>query len=81
MFLLCYIANKKIYIKTKQGKLLSDKLNGLKKFLIEYSIINERQIEEISVWDYYIIYAIIFDLKGNLDRDVDLLYNILSEKD
>ena len=81
LFLLCYIANKKIYIKTKQGKLLSDKLNGLKKFLTEYSIINERQIEEISVWDYYIIYAIIFDLKGNLDRDVDLLYNILSEKD
>lgn len=77
LFFLCYIANKKIYIRTKQGKLLSDKLNGLKKFLTENSIINERQIEEIFIWDYYIIYAIIFDLKGNLDRDVNTLYNTL----
>ena len=77
LFFLCYIANKKIYIRTKQGKLLSDKLNGLKKFLTENSIINERQIEEIFIWDYYIIYAIIFDLKGNLERDVNTLYNTL----
>ena len=77
LFFLCYIANKKIYIRTKQGKLLSDKLNGLKKFLTENSIINERQIEEIFIWDYYIIYANIFDLKGNLDRDVNTLYNTL----
>lgn len=77
LFFLCYVANKKIYIRTNQGKLLSDRLNGLKKFLTEYSIINERKIEEISLWDYYIIYAIIFDLKGNLDKDVDILYNTL----
>lgn len=77
LFLLCYIANKKIYIRTKEGKLLCDKLNGLNNFLTDFSIINERQLKEISLWDYYIIYAIIFDLKGNLDKDVNILYDTL----
>lgn len=76
LFFLCYIENKKIYIRTKQGKLLSDKLNGLKKFITDFSIINERQIEEITIWDYYMIYAIVFDLKGKLDREVKTLYNV-----
>ena len=57
----------------------SDKLNGLKNFLTEFSVINERQIEEITMWDYYVIYAIIFDLKGKLDREVKALYNIFTE--
>lgn len=74
LFLLCYISNRKIYIRTKQGKILSDKLNGLKNYLIDFSLINERQLREISIWDYYIIYAIIFDLKGNLDKNVKKLY-------
>jgi len=80
LFFLCYIANKKIYMRTKKGKLLSDKLNGLKIFLAEYSIIHERKVEDIALWDYYIIYAIIFNLKGNLDRDVNKLYNTLRKR-
>ena len=63
-------------IKLPLGKLLSDKLNGLKKFITEFSVINERQIEKITIWDYYMIYAIVFDLKGKLDREVKTLYNI-----
>lgn len=58
----------------KFGKELSDKLEGLKKILSE-SIISERKIEEIKIWDYYLIYAIIFNLKDNLNKDVNSLYN------
>lgn len=80
LLFLCYIENKKIYIRTKQGKILSDKLNGLKKFITEFSVINERQIEEITIWDYYMIYAIIFNLKGKLDSEVKRLYNVFIGK-
>lgn len=74
LFYLCYIENKKIYIRTKKGKELNIKLKGLKNFLVDFSIINDREIEEIILWDYYILYAIIFDLKGNLGNNVKELY-------
>lgn len=58
----------------KFGKELSAKLEILKKLLSE-SIISERKIEKIKIWDYYLIYAIIFNLKDNLNKDVNSLYN------
>lgn len=58
----------------KFGKELCAKLEGLKK-LISESIISERKIEKIKIWDYYLIYAIIFNLKDNLNKDVNSLYN------
>ena len=79
LFLLAIISKEKIYLRTKQGKILSDKLNGLKNFLLDFSTIKERKIKEIALWDYYIIYAIIFNLKGNLDKDVNELYNCISK--
>lgn len=74
LLFLAYIENKKIYIRTSKGKMLSQKLNGLKNYLVDFSIINERNVEDINLWDYYILYAIIFDLKGNLDKNVNALY-------
>lgn len=79
LFLLAIISKEKIYLRTKQGKILSDKLNGLKNFLLDFSTIKERKLKEITLWDYYIIYAIIFNLKGNLDKDVNELYNCISK--
>ena len=73
------ISKEKIYLRSKQGKILSDKLNGLKNFLLDFSTIKERKLKEITLWDYYIIYAIIFNLKGNLDKDVNELYNCISK--
>lgn len=79
LFVLEIVANKKMYLRTKQGKILSNKLIGLKNFLTDFSIINEREVKEITMWDYYIIYAVIFDLKGNLDKDVNILYKEMTE--
>lgn len=79
LFFLSYIENKKMYIQTKSGKTLCNKLHGLKLFLTDYSAINDRKIEEITLWDYYIIYAIIFNLKGKLNKDVNSLYDLLQK--
>lgn len=66
-----YIINDKYsYIRTEKGNIVRGKLLGLKRFLKEFSNIKESDIEGIKLWDYYIIYAIIFNLKGNLDNDV-----------
>lgn len=65
------------YVKTEKGQELYVKLIGLKKFLQDFSLINESQKEELKIWEDYMIYAIIFDLKGILDRDVHKQYRAL----
>ena len=57
--LLTIVTNQKIYFRTRQGKILSDKLYGLNNYLKDFSVINDREIHEIIVWDYYLVYAII----------------------
>lgn len=64
-------------IKTTEGFELYNKLLGLKKFLKDFSIIDNREKEELLLWEDYIIYAIIFDFKGTLDKDVLELYDKL----
>lgn len=64
--------------RTKLGLEVTEKMEGLKNFLTDFGNINERKIEEIKLWDYYMIYAVLFDLKGNLDKDAKDLYNRLN---
>ena len=61
-------------IKTKKGIEIKAKLNGLKRYIEEFSNISNDGIEKIELFDDYVIYAIIFDLPGKLDREVKELY-------
>ncbi len=63
------------FYRTEKGLELQAKLKGLKKYLKDYSVINEREISEINMWDYYIIYAILFNMQGTLDQDSTKYFN------
>jgi len=58
------------YVRTEKGQELYIKLIGLKKFLNDFSAIDERKKEELYIWEDYMIYAILFDLSGILDKEV-----------
>ena len=47
---------------------------GLRNFINDFSLLNEKQIEEIKLWNYYIIYAVLFNEKGNLNDDSYLFF-------
>lgn len=66
-------------MKLKKGTELYNKLLGLKRFLTDYYMLSNQEIEKIKLWDDYIIYCIMFDLKGNLDNSVREHYNQLVE--
>lgn len=65
------------YVRTQKGQELYVKLIGLKKFLKDFSIIDERKKEELYIWEDYMIYAILFDLPGILDKEVKEEYSKL----
>lgn len=67
-------------VKTEKGIELSNKLYALKRYLNDFSLLSEKQLDEIKLWDNYIILAIIFDLKGNLDNESHQIYLECSSK-
>lgn len=48
------------YKRTKKGEDINKKLEGLKKYLIDYSNLDERDKKEIEVWEEYLIYSVLF---------------------
>lgn len=73
-FSLFAVRYKTIIYRTEKGKETQYKLIGLRNFLKDYSNISDRKLEEITIWNEYMIYAIIFDLKGKLDSESYNMY-------
>lgn len=58
--ILFYLCNTKVF--TKSGKQEYFKVEGLKKFLENYSLMKEREIQDIELWDKYMVYATAFNI-------------------
>ena len=61
-------------IRTDKGIELSGKLQGLYNYLKDFSNINDMEVKNINLYNEYIIYAIIFDMKGTLNNECEQIY-------
>ena len=59
------------FIRTKKGNDLTEKALGLKAFMRDYTLLDERTRKEIRLWDYYMIYAIVFKINDNIHGAVN----------
>lgn len=66
--------NHKIYIFTEDGIILRNKLLGLRNFLKDFSTIKDKDVKQYKLYEYYIVYAIIFNFSGKLNNDASKLY-------
>lgn len=48
--------------KTEHGIKEANKWNGLRNFLIDFSVMNEREIPEVELWERYLVYATAFGI-------------------
>lgn len=48
------------YIRTVEGKKLNKKIDGLRRYLKDYSNLSERESKEIELWEDYLIYSVMF---------------------
>ena len=46
--------------RTSNGKELNQKLEGLKNYLKDYSMLDEREAKEIELWEDYLVYSVMF---------------------
>lgn len=75
----CNLADKKICIRTKLGNELYLKLLGLKNFLNDFGSFEKKDLDEIALWEEYILYAIILNCSDALDKDLKEEYKLLLE--
>lgn len=62
------------YQKTIDGCILCAKLKALKRFLRRFSNMKDKKLEEIKLWDDYIIYSAMFNNFSNLNKELGLFY-------
>ena len=70
-------AIKKNFYRNKKAIEIKAKLEGLKKYLVDFTNVNDKSIKDIKLYDDYILYAIIFNLKGNIDEESKKIYDDL----
>lgn len=69
---------KKNYTRTIKGKTLLNKAYALKNYLNKYSLIKERTEEELILWEYYLIYAVVLNVNVKIeDKIIGKYINII----
>ena len=68
-FYFMYVNNQH-YTRTPLGKEINKKLEGLKNFLKDFSILDERSKTEISIWKEYLIYSVLFNQNQTIINEI-----------
>lgn len=73
------------YLLNEKGAEMRDGYLDLKKYLTDFSLINEKTAEMITLWNYYLSYSIALDMNGVANDEInnffgDDIYNINNSK-
>lgn len=69
------------YVMTQKGYKMHIKIKGLEKYMSDFSILDERSIEELKLWDDYMIYQIIVNEDNQLINSAkDKINNLYNNK-
>ena len=59
---------------TKKGQQELDEIFGLKHFLLDFSLIQERGVKETVIWQDYMVYALMLGIADKLEPQIRELY-------
>ena len=59
-------AKTKLYILTPKGKCELEKAQGLKNYILDYSLMKERELKSVIIWDEFLAYAVAFGIPNKI---------------
>ncbi len=68
------IAIYKINFYTQQGIDEIEKWRGLKKYMEEFSLLNEKEVPEIAIWEKFLVYATAFGIADKVLKQLKVVY-------
>ena len=70
IFLIIFVITRKFY--TKKGAEHYAKWMAHKRFLEDFSRFNEKELPEVTLWDKYLVYAVVLDCADKLSKEMEL---------
>lgn len=58
------------YVRSEQGEELNKRLEGLKNYLKDFSYMDERNAEELIIWEDYLVYSVLFNQNSKIVDEV-----------
>lgn len=71
----CIIHKSDPYMRNNKARKINQKLEGLRKYIKDYSLLDQKEFDDIKLWDEYLIYSIIL---GQNTKIVDDTWNKIS---
>jgi len=66
IFNIAIINKTNTHIFTETGKYEFRRVNGLKNYIVDYSLMKERELDSVIVWDEYLAYAVAFGIPNKI---------------
>lgn len=79
--ILCYKIMKRINVLTQKGIDNKEKWKGLKKYMEDFSLLNEKEIPAIQIWEKYLVYATVFGIAEKVLKQLKTVYPNIDELD
>lgn len=72
--IICSKIKKNINVLTQKGVNNKEKWNGLKKYMEDFSLLNEKEIPAIEIWEKYLVYATAFGIADKVLKQLKTIY-------
>ncbi|PJM73390.1 hypothetical protein CS006_04965 [Bifidobacterium primatium] len=73
------MAKAKSEILTPEGNLVAGRLEGLKRYMLDFSDFSKRGVPDLAMWDFYLVYAAAFGISDQVVRQLRELYPQLND--
>ena len=73
-YLILYAWNirKNPFVRTKKGEEINIKLEGLKNYITDFSMLDEKELKELKLWEDYLIYSVIFGHNKEIIKNLNI---------
>lgn len=79
--ILCRKISKKQNVLTQDGVNMQEKWKGLKKYMEDFSLLNEKEIPAITIWEKFLVYATAFGIANKVLKQLKTVYPNIDEID
>lgn len=69
----------KLTVLTKKGQQYAGQVHGLRRYLLDFSAFEDRGVNDLALWDRYLVYAAAFGISNQALRQLALAYPQLSD--
>ena len=77
--ILALLINKKISNLTQKGIDEREKWKGLKKYMEDFSLLDEKEIPALELWEEYLVFATVFGIADKVIKQLKMVYPQIEE--